>query len=42
VNATEDEIVAQAKRLEPVAREIEGKPVKRAIVAKRRLVNLVI
>jgi len=42
VNATEDEIVAEAKRLEPVAREIEGKPVKRAIVAKRRLVNLVI
>jgi leucyl-tRNA synthetase len=42
LDATDEEVIERAKLLGPVAREIEGKPVRRAIVVKGRLVNLVV
>lgn len=41
-DASDDDIVGQARQLAPVAREIEGKTIKRAIVVRGRLVKLVI
>ncbi|MEW6252410.1 MAG: leucine--tRNA ligase [Planctomycetota bacterium] len=41
VDATEEQIVAAALALEPVAREVGGKRPQRVIVAKGRLVNLI-
>jgi leucyl-tRNA synthetase len=40
--ASEDDLVAAARALEPVAREIGDQPIKRAIVAKGRLINLIV
>ncbi len=42
LDASNEEVIKRAKLLGPVAREIEGKPVRRAIVVKGRLVNLVV
>ena len=41
VDATEAQLVQKALELEAVAREVGGKPVRRVIVAKGRLVNLI-
>jgi leucyl-tRNA synthetase len=41
-DATDEEVLEQAKKIGPVAREIEGQPIKRAIVVKGRLINLII
>lgn len=38
----DDQIIAEAKQLDAVAREIAGKPVRRAIVVRGRLVNLIV
>ncbi len=40
VDAADEEVIAQAKSLEVVAREIQERPVQRAIVVKGRLVSL--
>ncbi len=42
VEATEEEIVAEARKLAAVDREIAGKQIRRAIVVPGRLVNLVV
>jgi leucyl-tRNA synthetase len=41
-DATDDQIVAAAKADEKAAEEIGDKPIKRAIVVKGRLVNLIV
>jgi leucyl-tRNA synthetase len=41
-DATDDQIVELARKIEAVARELAGRPIKRAIVARGRLVNLVV
>jgi leucyl-tRNA synthetase len=39
-DAADEEVVAQAKRLEVVAREVQERPIQRAIVVRGRLVSL--
>jgi leucyl-tRNA synthetase len=41
-DATDEQIVELARQVETVARELAGRPLKRAIVARGRLVNLVV
>ena len=41
-DATDEQVLERARSLPAVAREIAAKPVRRAIVVKGRLVNLII
>ncbi len=41
-DASDEQLVAAASQVEAVAREIAGRPIKRTIVARGRLVNLVV
>jgi leucyl-tRNA synthetase len=41
-DASDDEIIAAAKAAAPIAKALADKPVKRAIVVRGRLVNLIV
>ena len=41
-DVSDEQLVAAAMQVEAVARELAGRPIKRTIVARGRLVNLVV
>ena len=41
-DATDDEIIAAAQEIPAVAKDLAGKPIRKSIVVKGRLVNLIV